>query len=336
VTRIHLFSSQQEDGNDSIKLEEDMDGTDSATMSTLDDFSSGKDMSGRGVRRRVKDLAKSIILRPLSLAMPSAIAAVLREASLAAVEQMEESMAARNNGRSVVNSKPSIPNNRSRRNLLSRKLSDNDEADSSSVEMLESIIEEAFAPMEASLLEMESSLERARKSLKQAKQQSYEAIEALQMAAMAQAEGAAKAVAKVEKEAQRQVMAEIYSNAISNEKVVDISKLTFDDVDYESSEMAPPFLDPDSCLIPGEPVARVEKAPENSRRIFAGIDIMASVDDVWNVRSMRGEGGGGDTMSFVDDCRFINVVFAFALLVVVTGADQLFRPSECGSKPGGQ
>ena len=32
-----------------------------------------------------------------------------------------------------------------------------------------------------------------------------------------------------------------------------------------------------------EPVVRVEKAPDNSRRIFAGIDILASTDDVWNV-----------------------------------------------------
>ena len=120
-----------------------------------------------------------------------------------------------------------------------------------------------------------------RASLKRAKQQSFDAIEALQMAAMAQAEGAATAVAQVEKEAQRQVMAEIYSNAATEK--VDISTLTFDDVDYDSREMAPPFLDPDSCLVPGEPVVRVEKAPENSRRIFAGIDIMASVDDVWNV-----------------------------------------------------
>ena len=59
--------------------------------------------------------------------------------------------------------------------------------------------------------------------------------------------------------------------------------LSLDEIDFDESEMAPPFLDEASCLIPGEPVVRVEKAPENSRRIFAGIDIMASVDDVWNV-----------------------------------------------------
>jgi hypothetical protein len=35
--------------------------------------------------------------------------------------------------------------------------------------------------------------------------------------------------------------------------------------------------------VPGDPVVRVERAPENSRRIFAGIDIMASVDDVWKL-----------------------------------------------------
>eukprot|EP00555_Chaetoceros_dichaeta_P009837 CAMPEP_0198255230 /NCGR_PEP_ID=MMETSP1447-20131203/5388_1 /TAXON_ID=420782 /ORGANISM="Chaetoceros dichaeta, Strain CCMP1751" /LENGTH=564 /DNA_ID=CAMNT_0043941549 /DNA_START=229 /DNA_END=1923 /DNA_ORIENTATION=+ len=63
----------------------------------------------------------------------------------------------------------------------------------------------------------------------------------------------------------------------------DVSSLTYDDVDYQTSEMSPPFIGEDQCLVPGEAVVRVEKAPENSRRIFAGIDIMASVDDVWSV-----------------------------------------------------
>jgi len=56
-----------------------------------------------------------------------------------------------------------------------------------------------------------------------------------------------------------------------------------DEIDYSLSEMAPPFIDENSCLIPGEPLVRIEKAPSNSRRIFAGIDIVASVDDVWEV-----------------------------------------------------
>lgn len=38
------------------------------------------------------------------------------------------------------------------------------------------------------------------------------------------------------------------------------------------------------CLIPGDrPVVRVEDAPGNARRIFTGVDILASVDEVWRV-----------------------------------------------------
>ena len=48
--------------------------------------------------------------------------------------------------------------------------------------------------------------------------------------------------------------------------------------------MSPPFIGEDGCLLPGEPVVRVERAPQNSRRIFAGIDIpSASVNDVWEL-----------------------------------------------------
>jgi len=63
----------------------------------------------------------------------------------------------------------------------------------------------------------------------------------------------------------------------------DVSTLKYEDVDYTLTDMAPPFINEDECLIPGEPVVRVEKAPQNSRRIFAGIDIPVSVDDVWNL-----------------------------------------------------
>jgi hypothetical protein len=59
--------------------------------------------------------------------------------------------------------------------------------------------------------------------------------------------------------------------------------LKYEDIDYSLTEMAPPFITEDECLVPGEPLVRVEKAPQNSRRIFAGIDIPVSVDEVWNV-----------------------------------------------------
>lgn len=45
-----------------------------------------------------------------------------------------------------------------------------------------------------------------------------------------------------------------------------------------------PVLTDEVCLIPGDaPVVRVEDAPGNARRIFTGVDIRASVEDVWSV-----------------------------------------------------
>lgn len=246
------------------------------TRSTSPLFSSGGDKDGetddrnggassspatdrRKIRSRVKNLARGLVTRPFALAstvpMPRAIAEILKDASLAAVEQVDEVI---------------------QRNSLGNK----EQALQESTEMMTAIIDDAFAPVEASLAEMEASLALAKVALASAKLQSTQAIEAIQVAAIAQAEGAATAVAQAEKVAEREVIRDIYSSAVDN---VDVSKLSFDDVDYQSSEMAPPFLDPDSCLVPGEPVVRVEKAPENSRRIFAGVDILASVDDVWKV-----------------------------------------------------
>jgi hypothetical protein len=222
-----------------------------------EDDGEAKKASRYKIGSRVKDLARNMLAKPLGYAvpMPQAIAAILKEASLAAVEEVEEVM----NKCAASNKEVALQGSRV---------------------MVNKLIDEAFAPMEASLDEMEASIAQARKSLKTAKTQSTQAIEAIQVAAIAQAEGAATAVAQAEAVAERQIMKEIYSSAGGD---VNITGLTFDEVDYDSSEMAQPFLDQDSCLVPGEPVVRVEKAPENSRRIFAGIDIMASVDDVWKV-----------------------------------------------------
>lgn len=215
---------------------------------------------------RVKNLARKLLAKPLQVVpMPQAIAAVLREATFAAVEEVEVKL---------VGGRWSEPNSRV-------------QALKSTKELVTNLVEEAFAPLERRLQELEESLINTRASVEGAKLASIDAIEAIQVAAIAQAEGAAQAVAQAEKVAELQVMKDIYSNAVST---ADVSGLSFEDLDFESSEMAPPFLDPDSCLIPGEPVIRVEKAPENSRRIFAGIDIMASVDDVWNVSVFAGRG----------------------------------------------
>lgn len=79
------------------------------------------------------------------------------------------------------------------------------------------------------------------------------------------------------------------SSSIDSEKDGDLwnnfdaSSLRYEDVDYALSEMLPPFINEDECLVPGEPIVRVEKAPQNSRRIFAGIDIPVDVEDVWKL-----------------------------------------------------
>ena len=157
------------------------------------------------------------------------------------------------------------------------------------------LIDEAFRPMEVSLAQVEVQLELAKQAMREAKLQSIAAMSAVEAAAIAQAEGAAQAVKMAERQAGRTALAEMYvaaqdtstsSSSKSPNKLrsdSDLAQLSFDDIDYATSEMAPPFLNDDQCLIPGEPVVRVEKAPENSRRIFAGIDIPQSVDEIWNL-----------------------------------------------------
>ncbi|CAB9499981.1 Polyketide cyclase / dehydrase and lipid transport [Seminavis robusta] len=213
------------------------------------------------LRRRVKSLAKQMISP-----MPKAIAHVLRDATMDAVDLAVEEVINRKSGVITTSSGKGVLSQQEREAILSQITLD--------------LVNDAFAPMERSLIEMEVSLEHARAALTSAKSEASSAIEAIQAAALASAEGAANVVQVAEEEAERKVINEIYAAA---QDVDDVEALRLEDIDFTASEMAPPFLDEAQCLIPGEPVVRVEKAPENSRRIFAGIDIMASVDDVWNI-----------------------------------------------------
>lgn len=113
------------------------------------------------------------------------------------------------------------------------------------------LIEEAFAPVE-DLLE-QPALDRTalRLAVEEAKHQCLAAMDAVEAASIAQAEGTVEAVKVAEQVASENVMAAVAEA-----------------VDFCTSEMAPPFLDENSCLVPGEPVVRVEKALENSRRIL--------------------------------------------------------------------
>lgn len=231
--------------------------------SLLDD-----DNRRRRMRKRVRELARNVVAKPLSYAtpMPQAVAAVLRDATMKAVDMAVEE---------VMNRRSGLPSS------LSKSGGVSSDALSPSINVdAQELIDEAFLPLEQSLQDMEDALVKARKSMLEAKSHASDAVEAVQAAAIAQTAGAVTAVAAAEEAANQKVMADIYAAAESG---VNVTGLNFQDVDYNTSEMAPPFLGEDQCLVPGEPVIRVEKAPENSRRIFAGIDIMASVDDVWNL-----------------------------------------------------
>ena len=56
-----------------------------------------------------------------------------------------------------------------------------------------------------------------------------------------------------------------------------------DSSDEMPDQFEPPIIRDDICLMPGEPVVRIEIAPGNARRIFTGVDILSSVDAVWRV-----------------------------------------------------
>jgi hypothetical protein len=45
----------------------------------------------------------------------------------------------------------------------------------------------------------------------------------------------------------------------------------------------PPVLMESLCLLPGDPVVRIERVPGNAVRIFAGMDIEAPMQSVWDV-----------------------------------------------------
>ena len=216
-------------------------------------------------RNQLSKFARNMVVRPIASAvpMPRAIASVIRDATVDAVDMAVEEVMSR-----------------TRTGNASPLFMDDDNDDSPQTVMaISDLVQEAFAPMETSLLEMEEALVKARRSLQDAKAQATQAIQAVEAAARAQAKGTAEAVAAVEEKAAKIVMADLFDYSESD----DVSNLSYDDVGYQSSEMTPPFIAEDLCLVPGEAVVRVEKAPENSRRIYAGIDIPVGVDVLWNL-----------------------------------------------------
>uniref|UniRef100_A0A7S2HGW9 Coenzyme Q-binding protein COQ10 START domain-containing protein n=1 Tax=Helicotheca tamesis TaxID=374047 RepID=A0A7S2HGW9_9STRA len=157
---------------------------------------------------------------------------------------------------------------------------------------------DAFFAAETAIVEAERALGDARVALASARAEAAEAIanaeaNAAQAAATARrAEELAASAAMASSSVVVAVESDVATNVdvaaagdaqAAEEEVLNAYSLSYEEVDYHLAEMAPPFIGEDQCLVPGEAVVRVEKAPENSRRIFAGIDIMSSVDDVWKL-----------------------------------------------------
>jgi hypothetical protein len=246
-----------------------------------DDHSDKKKI--KRVRDRLSSFAKSIVVKPISkVAQGNSVAALLTDATLTAVDMAAEEIG-------------NIQKMRKRlsfSDLLEKEaLMESDTLIAmDAIALAKTTAADAFYIAETAVAETEEALKRTKialanckadvaKAIAIAEKSAYQANVSSQKAT-ALATSAAYSVSNDEEEQKEKMQAEEKSSDLSFE---DVSTLQFEDIDYTMSDMSPPFIGEDQCLVPGEAVVRVEKAIENSRRIFAGIDILASVDDVWNV-----------------------------------------------------
>lgn len=268
LSTTYAFVGPQVSGSrQTLKLFETVDENGNTTTTTA---ASVEVTRPKRIRSLVKDVAKMVVPRPLissAYAQPDAIAEVIKEAAFLAVDEALQLRGSSAKGpKATISNHDEVSEDGGTSNIATLLLDE---------EGMEALIAEAFDPLEQSLDNLEESLHQARNSMAAAK----EAVRAVHAAAREQVQDAVTAARLAQEVASREAVAEMYA-AVND---VDVESLTYDDVDFAASQMTPPFLGDDQCLVPGEPIVRVEKAPQNSRRIFAGIDILASVDTVWEV-----------------------------------------------------
>ena len=253
------------------------------------------------IRDKVSTLAKKIVTKPITAVAPQAIASILTDSTLEAVDLALDE----------VNRIGTI---RKYDDILEKEVAmERDTAVAlDTIALAKTTAADAFALAETAIEETEEALRKSKLALAQCRKDVANAIaiaeksayqanmssqKATLLAASAAINASEEAVARKEAEEIREEAEEsVHGRASaavlkeSSEQILDggdidldITELDYKDVDYHLSEMAPPFIGEDQCLVPGEAVVRVEKARDNSRRIFAGIDILASVDDVWEV-----------------------------------------------------
>merc|ERR1712238_531257 len=267
---------------------------------------------GKKIRDKVKNIAKNLIMNPVIKSVaPQAIAEILTDAT----SEVEEASKVRMKG-----DFGGLIRSRSISSILEMEAAMQGDTlvALDSIALAKTAVSDAFSMAESAIEDSEISLIKSKRALAKCKQEVYDAISQAEKAASKASASAARAtdlitnsasdISNEDKEERNDInsteepsagmdltvdsesvtenfqsVSQVSSIINVAEDSIDVSELTYDDVDYEMSEMSPPFIGEDQCLVPGEAIVRVEKAPENSRRIFAGIDITASVEDVWNV-----------------------------------------------------
>eukprot|EP00978_Attheya_sp_CCMP212_P012043 scaffold29883_cov48-Attheya_sp.AAC.2 len=236
-----------------------------------------------GIRDAVKKLAQKTMNKVSP--KPAAIAAVIKDATFGAAQLAADEAVMLYTSKRGSNAMETIENVALMQGEAARSLD--------AIALAKTTAADAFDAAERAMDAASQQLDKARAELKEAKEEARAAISSAEAAAVQAAISAsvatALAAASVSDETNILTPTTTSTKTVSVEEeqgvlsLEEVESMEYHDVDYHLSEMAPPFIGEDQCLVPGEAVVRVEKAPENSRRIFAGIDIMASIDDVWNV-----------------------------------------------------
>jgi len=254
--------------------------------------------------------AKSIIVKPISSVAPQNIATLLTDATVTAVKQQQQLTLTSSNTKQQQPKQPKSGNTSKSTNNIDIEqtlslLESQSQIESDATQTLDALslaqtaAIDAFSTAEAQITETQMLLVKLKEELAISRREVMEAIGDAERV-VEEAGGRARRAERVVLRDLTEDTTDSTTLGIDDDKdqmdtttggigggsdttVPDVSSLTYDDVDYLTSEMSPPFIGEDQCLVPGEAVVRVEKAPENSRRIFAGIDIMASVEDVWSV-----------------------------------------------------
>jgi hypothetical protein len=265
------------------------------------------------IRSKVTEIAKRIVTKPIAAVAPQAIAEILTDATTGAVDLALEEVSRLGKIRQRI----------SYSDILEKEAAmESDTAIAlDTIALAKTTAADAFALAEAAIEETEQALKKSKialakcredvaKAISIAEKSAYQANIASQKATVLAASAAITAsgndgqeMGEIETENDHDSSGvEVTGKSLESSrdelpiqdssKYFDTSSLEYKDIDYQLSEMQPPFIGENQCLVPGEAVVRVEKATDNSRRIFAGIDIMASVDDVWRVSVFCSEAYG--------------------------------------------